>query len=292
MSIPITGDPVADAAARKWAYPNIHGDNTWTADNTGARTGVFLYDPFGQPLDLANKVIGSVAADDAVPDTMPGSYDTGWVGSNGKGYEHLGSIAIIEMGVRMYSPMLGRFLANDPVAGGNTSWYNYPNDPINTRDLDGKRALGPYDNHWGYNEGSNRAPTGTVQSKKYNPWTDSPQAKSNERAARGTGDVLAGFQGWTRSDGGKVTSKILSGISVVAGFAALGLAASGGGLPFAPAAAILSEVTGAAGTVMDCTADIGGFDCAWGAGTSALGVAAIGRLGKGGAMVDDIYNAR
>ncbi|SDZ41428.1 PA14 domain-containing protein [Herbiconiux ginsengi] len=143
VAIPITGDPVADAAARRWAYPNIHGDNTWTADNTGARTGVFLYDPFGQPLDIGNKVIGSATADEAVPDTMPGSYDTGWVGSNGKGYEHLGSVAIIEMGVRMYSPMLGRFLANDPVAGGNTAWYNYPNDPINMFDLDGKREWDP-----------------------------------------------------------------------------------------------------------------------------------------------------
>ncbi|MGD8195378.1 RHS repeat-associated core domain-containing protein [Herbiconiux sp. P18] len=139
VSIPISSDPAADIAARKWSYPNIHGDNTWTTDNTGTRTGFFLYDPFGQPLDQTNKVIGSATADEAIPNNLPGEYDLGWVGGKGKGYEHVGSISIIKMGMRMYGPGLGRFLAADPVAGGNTGWYNYPNDPVNMFDLDGKR---------------------------------------------------------------------------------------------------------------------------------------------------------
>lgn len=41
------------------------------------------------------------------------------------------------MGARLYNPTTGLFTSIDSVAGGNTTDYAYPQDPINKYDLDG-----------------------------------------------------------------------------------------------------------------------------------------------------------
>ena len=100
----------AGTAGTVWSYPNLHGDEIVTADNTGTRAaGHASYDPFGQPIDPTTGNIGTTSADDAVPDTSNGNNaDNGWVGGGQKLYEHLGSVATVQMGARQYVAALGR----------------------------------------------------------------------------------------------------------------------------------------------------------------------------------------
>src|SRR4051812_5345348 len=115
-------------AATVWSYSNLHGDEVVTADNSGTRAvGHASYDPFGQPIDPTTGNIGTTTADDAVPDTSNGNNaDNGWVGSHQKLYEHLGTVATVEMGARQYVAALGGSSASTRYRAGTRTRTTTP----------------------------------------------------------------------------------------------------------------------------------------------------------------------
>ncbi|MEW2382001.1 RHS repeat-associated core domain-containing protein [Micromonospora sp. NPDC047707] len=121
------GDLAATTSASgnvKLHLTNLHGDVVVTTDPALVDVEAFDYDEFG------NAQAGQ--ADQAY----------GWLGGKQRSGEALGDVIL--MGVRLYSPSLGRFLQVDPVDGGSCNDYDYAcADPVNQFDLDGQRCWGP-----------------------------------------------------------------------------------------------------------------------------------------------------
>lgn len=99
--------------------------------DTGSTVTRTRFDPFGTPLT-------------PLPDTLPGSAEPGFGAVADKLTDTLTPFGLIDMGSRIYSTLLGRFLQVDPVPGGGVNAYAYPPDPINTNDYSGNMSEGDW----------------------------------------------------------------------------------------------------------------------------------------------------
>lgn len=114
------------------AVNNPHGDTVTTIPLTGDEAGQGIngwaqYDEYG---NQATDPVGT------------GATNYGWHGADQRALDATG---LILMGARLYNSATGLFTSRDPVDGGNSTTYAYPQDPINGEDITGLfwgKALG------------------------------------------------------------------------------------------------------------------------------------------------------
>ena len=159
---------------RWYGYTDSSGSPAWSQATSGGAYTTYLSNlvvtgttPSYQLSDPKGTVVGTVTQAGAftampVPDeygniaTVPASR-LDWLGTQRRFVDHPG-LDIVRMGVRAYDPHLGRFLSQDPIAGGSANDYDYVNgDPINGTDLGG--TCGVWGNPWKKCRGKRRGST-------------------------------------------------------------------------------------------------------------------------------------
>lgn len=131
------GSVIAADGSAELTLATLHGDVVTTVPITAAKAtgdtaagidGWSDYTEYGTPRDPAATT------------SVSGDVGYGWLG--GKQRSTTAETAgLTLMGDRFYNAVTGRFTSLDPEPGGNDTAYSYPNDPINSFDLDG---------HWGW----------------------------------------------------------------------------------------------------------------------------------------------
>ncbi|MFJ2621294.1 RHS repeat-associated core domain-containing protein [Glutamicibacter sp. NPDC087344] len=118
LALAITGNTV------ELAVNNPHGDVVATVPLTGTGagqgiTGWVQYDEYGNQL---------------TEPVSTGATSYGWHGADERAVDTSG---LILMGARLYNSVTGLFTSRDPVEGGNSTSYAYPQDPIGMNDITG-----------------------------------------------------------------------------------------------------------------------------------------------------------
>jgi RHS repeat-associated protein len=118
---------------------NMHGDIVATQVN---QTGTTTIDTYTESDEYGN----------AVSTTTTGRY--GWLGSHQRSTDAPGGLLL--MGARVYSTVTGQFTTVDPILGGNSTAYSYPQDPVNFADPSGLAKILVRDWHlrWKYTRSS------------------------------------------------------------------------------------------------------------------------------------------
>lgn len=118
------------------AVNNPHGDTVSqiTLPASGDAAGLDDWtdaDEYGNPINGSS--VGVTATNSTGGAT--GGFGYGWEGVHERATQSTG---LIQMGARLYLPTVGAFASTDPVFGGNSACYVYPQDPIMRTDLSGR----------------------------------------------------------------------------------------------------------------------------------------------------------
>jgi RHS repeat-associated protein len=84
-------------------------------------SGLSLFDEYGSPVTAKT--------------TDTGALDYSWLGGKERATDTTG---LALMDVRLYNSVTERFTSVDPVKGGNTTRYSYPQDPVDRAEYDGR----------------------------------------------------------------------------------------------------------------------------------------------------------
>ncbi len=165
------------------SYLHYHADQFGSVKFllNSANTGIekYTYDAFGAPkiTDWA----GNVRTDSAYGNRFMFT-----------GREYLSTIGIYDYRNRMYSPLLGRFLQNDPLGfdAGDNNLYRYcGNNPTNASDPDGTDAIAQHDGGYIYVLRSGLNPK--ILAGNGGNWIYNSEARFTQQCATG-GQFLAG----------------------------------------------------------------------------------------------------
>jgi len=116
-------DPQGSVVATTYRYtPPVDSETGEASETVTAWSGLESFDEYG------NKLTSSETK-------STGALNYSWLGGKERSTDLTG---LVLMGVRLYNSTTGQFTSVDPVKGGNSTAYAYPQDPINKYDLDGK----------------------------------------------------------------------------------------------------------------------------------------------------------